>query len=114
MHVVEQSSVQTILPVRAACPGGLIALALIAAFLATCHLLKGQHYKLRILHRLIPPFPVWLNHPYVTATRPGYYEGGVPADGFIAADVSFPNSGNVVDAATVTSGSVRLFRTGDD
>jgi glucose/arabinose dehydrogenase len=113
MQVVDPSLVQTILPLRRRWPRALIVVALIAAFLATCHLLKGHGYKSRVLHRLFPQSHAWLHHPYVTATRPGSYEGGVPLEGFIAADVNLPNSGNVVDGATVTSGSVRLFRTGD-
>jgi glucose/arabinose dehydrogenase len=113
MQFVDPSSVQTILPVRRRLPRALFAVAVIAAFLVACHVMKGHGYKSRILHRLFPHSTTWLHHPYVTTTRPDRYEGGVATDGFIAADVQLPNGGDVVDAATVTSGSVRLFRTGD-
>ena len=114
MQVVEPTSVQTMLPLRRRWPRALVVLALIAGFLVFCHFLKGRGYKSRILHKLLPNSHVWLHHPYVTATRPGSYEGGIAPDAFIAADVRLPNSGNVVDASTVSSGSIRLFRTGDE
>ncbi len=114
MQPVDRSSVQTILPLRRRWPQALGVLVLVASSLVVCHLLKGQGYKSRILHRLLPNSHAWLHHPYVTETRPGSYEGGVPPDAFIAADVRLPNNGNVVDGATVSSGSVRLFRTGDE
>ncbi len=113
MQLVDQSQVQTLQPLQRRWPKAMGVLVLVVGFVILCHGLKGHGYKSRILHRLFPGLGVWLNHPYITATRPNNYEDGVSPDAFIAADVQLPNRGHVVDAATVSSGSVRLIRTGD-
>src|SRR5688500_500712 len=51
--------------------------------------------------------------PTVTASRPADKDGNVRGDVFVAADVHLPNPGKVIDAATITDESVRLFRTAD-
>jgi fibronectin type 3 domain-containing protein len=52
-------------------------------------------------------------HPYVTATRPGDTDTGVSRDAFVAADVSLPTPGAGVDAATLNTTTVLLYRTSD-
>jgi fibronectin type 3 domain-containing protein len=52
-------------------------------------------------------------HPFVTATRPGDGDSGVSRDAFVAADVSLPTPGAGVDAATLSTATVLLYRTSD-
>ncbi len=49
--------------------------------------------------------------PTVTAIRPANGETAVRVDSFVAADLNLPNSG--VDSATVTTDTVKLYRTSD-
>src|SRR5688572_22528204 len=49
----------------------------------------------------------------VTHTRPGNGEGGVLPNAFIAADVHLPNTGHGIDATSLTSDAVKLYRTDD-
>ncbi len=49
--------------------------------------------------------------PAVTLTRPADAEANVKRDAFVSADVSAPNGG--IDAATLTSQTVYLYRNGD-
>jgi glucose/arabinose dehydrogenase len=58
------------------------------------------------------PVP-FAKRPTVTATRPGSYDGSVPLDSFVAADLELPNGGRVVDGKTVSLNTVKLFRTAD-
>jgi fibronectin type 3 domain-containing protein len=53
------------------------------------------------------------NRPSVTASRPSAGSTGVARDAFVAVDVRLPTPGAGVDAATLNSGTVRLYRTGD-
>ena len=74
---------------------------------------RGRGYRAWVAHRFFDgPLP-FAKRPSVTATRPGHYDGSVPLDGFVAADVDLPNGGYVVDAKTVTPETVKLFRTAD-
>jgi glucose/arabinose dehydrogenase len=54
-----------------------------------------------------------LAQPTVTATRPANGATNVAIDIFVAADVSLPNTGHGIDAATITTSTVKLFRTSD-
>lgn len=51
--------------------------------------------------------------PTVVGTRPADGATGVARDGFIAADVNLPNAGKGIDRATLSSATVRLYRTSD-
>lgn len=51
--------------------------------------------------------------PTVTATRPAPGATNVARDIFVAADVNLPSAGHGVDAASLTSSTVRLYRTSD-
>ena len=53
------------------------------------------------------------SRPSVTGTSPAAGATGVLRDAFVAVDVSLPNVGNGIDAATLTSATVRLYPTGD-
>jgi glucose/arabinose dehydrogenase len=54
-----------------------------------------------------------VQHPSVTAVRPGNTAHNVPLDDFIAADVMLPNPGAGIDPATLTSSTVTLTRASD-
>jgi hypothetical protein len=75
-------------------------------------MLRGSGLKTAIVRQFAPSYAP-LEHPLVTASRPGRDDSSVPCDAFIAVDVQLPNSGHVIDPATVNSGSVRLVRRGD-
>ena len=51
--------------------------------------------------------------PSVAQTRPGNGATNAARDGFVAADVNLPNLGKGIDAATLNSASVRLYRSSD-
>ncbi len=51
--------------------------------------------------------------PSVTATRPANGASNVGIDVFVAADVNLPNTGHGIDAATISTSTVKLFRTSD-
>ncbi len=53
------------------------------------------------------------NRPAVIATRPSNTDTGVSPDAFVAADINLPTPGKGVDSTTLTSDSVRLYRTSD-
>src|SRR5688572_1356082 len=74
---------------------------------------KGRGYRAWVAHQYFGgPLP-FAKRPTVAATRPGPFDGSVPLDAFVAADVELPNSGYVVDAKTISSDTVKLFRTAD-
>jgi glucose/arabinose dehydrogenase len=54
-----------------------------------------------------------VTQPIVTATRPAANETNVPRDAFVAADVFLPHAGAGIDASTLTSETVKLYRTSD-
>src|SRR5690348_3519155 len=51
--------------------------------------------------------------PSVSAVRPANGATSVALDIFVAADVNLPNTGHGIDAATISSSTVKLFRTSD-
>jgi hypothetical protein len=51
--------------------------------------------------------------PSVSATRPANGATDVALDVFVAADVNLPNTGHGIDSATISSSTVKLFRTSD-
>ncbi|MCS7034412.1 MAG: choice-of-anchor D domain-containing protein, partial [Phycisphaerae bacterium] len=53
------------------------------------------------------------NRPTITGTRPGHGATNVSRDSFVAADLNLPNIGGGVDASTLSTTTVRLFRTSD-
>ncbi len=54
-----------------------------------------------------------LGHPSVTATRPADGDTNVSRDSFVAADVNLPTPGAGVDASTLSTTTVMLYRTSD-
>ena len=90
-----------------------VAVALAVAAGGGAWYARGRGYRAWVSHRFFGgPLP-HAKRPSVTATRPGHFDGSVPLDGFLAADVELPNGGHVVDARTVTPATVKLFRTAD-
>src|SRR6476659_9763963 len=87
----------------------LVALLLAAAALiGVAWLARGRGYRAWVSHKYFGGPVPFAKRPSVTATRPGHYDGSVPLDAFVAADLALPNSGYVVDARTVTPQTVRL------
>src|SRR4051795_6194431 len=89
-----------------------VLLALAVAGGAAWHA-RGRGSRAWVTHRYFGGAVPFAKRPGVSNTRPGHFDGSVPLDGFVAADVELPNNGYVVDAKTVTPQSVRLFRTAD-
>ncbi|MDB5294986.1 MAG: hypothetical protein JWO31_969 [Phycisphaerales bacterium] len=85
------------------------AALLVAVALAAGVWAKGRGYKTDLFARLFPDSVKYLKKPTVVAVRPADYEGGVPPDAFIAADVNLPNPGKVIDRATL-DGAVFLLK----
>jgi len=73
---------------------------------------RGRGYKYALIRRLFPDSNAALLHPSIRDIRPGDHAGNVSPYAFIACDLNLPNSGKVVDGASLGSG-VRLFRTRD-
>src|SRR3982750_379732 len=71
---------------------------------------RGRGYKSHVMHRFFGGPAPFEHRPSVTATRPNAYDGSVPLDAFVAADVTLPNSGSAIDSRTVNIESVRLYR----
>ena len=101
-------------------PRWAVLLAVLLTALAAAWAARGRGLKTRLLHRLFPDATRWMSHPSVALFRPGTAdastppdESAVPPDAFFSCEVSLPNSGKVVDPATVNDGSVRLLRAGD-
>ena len=93
---------------------GVVVFALVIAVGAgAAWFAKGRGYRAWVAHRYFGGPVPFAKRPGVTATRPGHYDGSVPLDGFVAADVELPNAGYVVDAKTVSSATVKLLRTAD-
>src|SRR5437773_612590 len=91
-----------------------IGLVVLTAILAGAAIFsRGRGYKSWVAHRFFGAPAPFAHRPTVTATRPGAFESAFPLDGFVAADVDFPNPGSAIDPATVTPKSVRLFRQPD-
>lgn len=93
-----------------------MVLALLAGFAVAggaAFYARGRGYRAWVSHRFFDGPVPFARRPSVGATRPGHYDGSVPLDGFVAADVELPNDGYVVDAKTVTPDTVKLFRTAD-
>ena len=74
---------------------------------------KGRGWKAWVAHKYFGGPVPFAKRPSITETRPGHYDGSVPLDAFVAADVKLPNDGYVIDAKTVRPDTVRLFRTAD-
>lgn len=89
-----------------------VSLVLVLLVAPLAWVLRGSGLKSSIIRHFAPGYAS-LEHPLVTVSRPGRDDSAVPCDAFIAVDVQLPNSGHVIDAATVNSGSVRLMRRGD-
>jgi hypothetical protein len=53
------------------------------------------------------------NRPSVRFTRPEHQETKVPPSAFIAADVNLPNEGHGIDPVSLTTDTVKLYRTSD-
>ncbi|PAP75965.1 hypothetical protein BSZ37_05680 [Rubrivirga marina] len=53
------------------------------------------------------------SRPFVTGTLPASGATGVLRNAYVAVDVSLPNVGYGIDAATLTAATVRLYPTGD-
>lgn len=90
----------------------LTALAVIAVLLIAC-VIKGRGIKTWLVQMV---YPAYKTRPMVVSTRPADFEGNVPLDAFVAAEVHLPNDGRVVDAATLPPhrpDTVRLVRFGD-
>jgi hypothetical protein len=90
---------------------GISILVVLAAAVGIGALSRGHGLKTRLIQIIRPDYGV--SHPVVTASRPGNEEINVLPDAFIAADVHLPNRAKAVDAATLTSSTVHLYRTGD-
>jgi hypothetical protein len=83
-----------------------------AAGLPAASLLRGTGVKTTLLSWVgmaNAPLP----QPSITASRPAASGELVPCDAFIAADITLPNGGHVIDPATLNAGSVRLLRKGE-
>ena len=52
--------------------------------------------------------------PSITATRPGNGDVAVPRDAFVAADIKLPTPGAGIDASTLNSSTVKLYRANVD
>jgi len=89
-----------------------VFMALVILAVPAALLLRGAGLKTAIMRQLGRTSA--LEHPAVTASRPAREDGVVACDAFIAADVQLPNAGHVIDAGTVSNGSVRLLRRGDN
>jgi hypothetical protein len=76
-------------------------------------LARGRGYKSWVMYRYFGGPAPFEHRPSVTATRPGSYDGSVPLDAYVAADVALPNSGTAIDPRTVNNESVRLYRQAD-
>ncbi|MDB5294120.1 MAG: hypothetical protein JWO31_103, partial [Phycisphaerales bacterium] len=101
-------------PARRRLGSAVLAVGLAVAVAApTAFLARGSGLRTSVLRAVAPRFAAG-HHPYVTVTRPGGEDGLVSCDAFVAADVALPNNGQVVDPTTVTLGSVRLVRRGDN
>ena len=87
------------------------AIVLVAA-LGFCAVAKGRGWKTRLIRTVYPTYGA-IDRPTVTASRPADRESNVAPDAFVAADVSLPNFGHVIDAASVNPDAVRLYRTID-
>src|SRR5579863_2619826 len=74
---------------------------------------RGHGYKTRVIQIFDPGYGVSRARPAVTVTRPGNHDINVLPDAFVAADVHLPIAGHAVDAATLNSQTVHLYR-GDD
>src|SRR5688572_20983770 len=79
----------------------LLVLTLVGMPLAM--MLRGSGLKTAIVRQIAPAYAP-LEHPWVTVSRPARDDSSVPCDAFIAVDVQLPNTGHVIDAATVNSG----------
>ena len=83
----------------------------LALFLAGCGAFawwaKGRGYKTWMLETAFP------RPALVMRTRPADGERGVLMNEFIAADVSLPRFGSVIDAASLTTDNVKLYRADD-
>lgn len=96
-----------------------LSLSLLAAALllvgASCLWARGRGYYTQVVRRVYPDFRriVHAPRPAVMASRPADRDANVLPDAFVALDVHLPNPGKVVDAATLSEKSVRLFRSGD-
>jgi glucose/arabinose dehydrogenase len=98
---------------RGRAAGVVVVLVALAAAGAGAWYAKGRGYRAWVSHQYFGGALPGAKRPAVSATRPGHYDGNVPLDGFVAADVELPNGGYVVDGRTVTPATVRLFRTAD-
>src|SRR5947207_9654303 len=74
---------------------------------------RGRGYKSWVMYRYFRGPAPFEHRPSVTATRPGHYDGSVPLDVYVAADVMLPNSGTAIDPRTVNNAAVRLYRQAD-
>ena len=88
-------------------------LAVAAAAGGAAWFAKGRGYRAWVAHEYFGGPVPFAKRPSVAASRPGHYDGSVPLDAFVAADVELPNGGYVVDAKTVKPETVKLFRTAD-
>src|SRR4051794_8774826 len=70
------------------------AIVVVISFLAMplALALRGSGLKSALVRRFAPAYAP-LEHPTVTASRPGHEDSSVPCDAFIAVDVQLPNSG---------------------
>src|SRR5438874_681066 len=98
--------------VRAWLRASLIAVVCLGAISAWA---KGRGYWTRTVRLVWQQYRVPFHppRPMITASRPGNQDGNVLPDAFVACDVELPNSGKVVDGATLKPSSVRLYRSAD-
>ena len=92
---------------------GVALLLFLATLAALSFFAKGRGYRAWVSHKYFGGPRPFAQRPSVTATRPEAYDGSVALDAFVAADVALPNAGCVIDAKTVNSGTVKLFRSAD-
>src|SRR5687767_1569418 len=62
---------------------------------------------------VIEPGKIQITRPDITATRPAHRATGVDRMTFVAADVFLPTPGSGIDESTISSSTVKLYRTSD-
>ena len=74
-------------------------------------LLDGMYRSLSVTPQAVSTPQAVGESPEVTSSRPGSGATNVLRDAHITADVRLPNSGHGVDESTLTSATVKLYRT---
>jgi glucose/arabinose dehydrogenase len=86
-----------------------IAMALLIAAGGFAWWAQGRGYKTAMFAYFFPDDPKFLKKPTIFAVRPADRDDGIEPDAFIAADVTLPNPGKVIDRATL-DGGVQLLK----